>query len=101
MPGETVQFWRGRVFINKQLLSEPYLPKHTYTYPLGEWVEFHLGDCQYFVLGDNRPCSADSRTYGPLARDQIKRRILSAGELRAEFRPYTLPAMGKMLIRPM
>jgi hypothetical protein len=44
--------------------------------------------------------SADSRTYGPVNDDQIKRRIPAVpGALRAEFRPYTLPTPGKTLIR--
>jgi signal peptidase I len=101
MPGETVQLWRGKVFINRKLLAEPYLPKHTYTCPIEHQAVFILGADQYFVLGDNRPCSADSRTYGPVNRGQVKRRIpADDGALHAEFRPFTLPAPGKSLIRP-
>src|SRR5690348_10467081 len=36
MPGETVHLWRGYVFINRIMLREPYLPKHTYTSPSQE-----------------------------------------------------------------
>ena len=57
LPGETVQIWRGRVFINRQMLIEPYLPKHTYTYPMEQMrrgATFILGEGEYFVLGDNR-----------------------------------------------
>src|SRR3974377_2067090 len=46
MPGETGEFWRGRVFINQKLLIEPYLPKHTYTYPLADRRPFCLGEGQ-------------------------------------------------------
>jgi signal peptidase I len=100
MPGETVHLWRGKVFINRRMLAEPYLPKHTFTCPTERQAVFILGPEQYFVLGDNRDCSADSRSYGPVERDQLKRRIPSAeGTLRAEFRPFTLPAPGKTLIR--
>lgn len=100
MPGETVFLWRGKVFINKRLLSEPYLPKHTYTIPFERPTFFVVGNNQYFVLGDNRMESADSRTYGAVNEDQIKRRVPPApGSLRAEFRPFTLPAPGKTLIR--
>ena len=104
LPGETVQIWRGRVFINRQMLVEPYLPKNVYTYPVEptrRGATFILGDRQYFVLGDNRPCSADSRTYGPVDRKQIKRRVPSPQQfVCAYLAPFTLPAYGKTLIRP-
>ena len=105
LPGETVQIWRGRVFINRQMLVEPYLPKHTYTYPVESarrGATFILGEREYVVLGDNRPSSADSRTYGPVDRRQIKRRVpLPDDFVCAYVIPYTLPAYGKALIRPL
>ena len=105
LPGETVQLWRGQVFINREMLVEPYLPKHIFTYPvepLRRGATFVLGEEQYFVLGDNRPRSADSRTYGPVERKQIKRRVpLPEDFVGAYFAPYTLPDYGKSLIRPL
>jgi signal peptidase I len=104
LPGETVQLWRGRVFINRQMLVEPYLPKHTYTYPMEQARRgacFVLGEEEYVVLGDNRFYSADSRAYGPVNRKQIKRRVpLPDDFVCAYLAPYTLPAYGKTLIRP-
>jgi signal peptidase I len=103
LPGETIQLWRGCVFVNRQLLVEPYLPKHTYTYPTERarrGAAFVLGEEEYFVLGDNRLCSSDSRGYGPVDRRQIKRRVPLPDEfLCAYFAPYTLPDYGKTLIR--
>jgi signal peptidase I len=105
LPGETIQLWRGRVFVNRRLLVEPYLPKHTYTYPeerTHRGAVFALGESEYFVLGDNRLCSADSRTYGPVDRSQIKRRVpLPDGFVCAYVAPYTLPAYGQTIIRPL
>ena len=105
LPGETVQLWRGQVFINREMLVEPYLPKHVYTYPAEpsrRGATFVLGEDQYFVLGDNRPWSADSRSYGPVGRKQIKRRVPQADDfVCAYFAPYTLPEYGKSLIRPL
>ena len=92
MPGETVCLWRGYAFINRKILLEPYVPKRVYTFPTQRSSVFVLGENQYFVLGDNRPSSLDSRVYGPIERDQIKRRIgLPEGASRAHFGSLTLP----------
>ena len=105
LPGESVQLWRGRVFINRKMLVEPYLPKHTYTCPMQGFkrgATFILGEKEYFVLGDNRFNSADSRTYGAVERRQIKRRVpLPDGFVCAYVAAYTLPAYGKTSIQPL
>jgi signal peptidase I len=105
LPGETVHVWRGHVFINRQMLVEPYLPKRIYTYPAEparRGAAFVLGEDQYFVLGDNRLCSADSRSYGPVCRKQIKRRVPLPGDFVCAYSaPYTLPDYGQSLIRPL
>lgn len=75
LPGEKLVLYRGFVYINGQRLTEPYLPKYTYTFKsneLDERAEFwQLTDNEYFVLGDNRSHSTDSRHYGPVTRAQI------------------------------
>jgi signal peptidase I len=102
LPGETVQMWRGYVFVNRKILKEPYLTKHTYTFPdvLTEISRFKLIENQYFVMGDNREYSVDSRRYGPVEREQIKSRVPSLGDsMRACFGTYTLPSQGKRNIK--
>ena len=102
LPGETIQMWRGYVFINRKMLFEPYLTKHTYTLPdpLIELSKFKLAPDQYFVMGDNRECSIDSRRYGPVDRSQIKSRVPSVGDsVCACFSAYTLPVPGKRTIK--
>jgi len=89
LPGETVSLYRGSVFINRQRLIEPYLPKFTYTFKRDQsnerTVAWQLKADQYFVLGDNRLHSADSRHYGPLARNQIHRIVdIAANAARPE-----------------
>ncbi len=102
MPGETVQLWRGYVFINGKMLSEGYLRKHTYTFPdpVNDISRFKLTRDEYFVMGDNRPRSVDSRRYGPIDRDRIKSRVPpSTDTVRASFSNYTLPVPGKRNIK--
>ena len=102
MPGETIQLWRGYVFINRKMLREPYLARHTYTFPdtLSDISRFKLGTGQYFVMGDNRDCSVDSRRYGPIDSEQIKSRAPSYGDsMKACFSAYSLPSTGKRNIK--
>ncbi len=104
LPNETVCLWRGYVFINRRMLREPYLPKHTYTFPderSGHFV-FVLGPSQYFVMGDNRTCSVDSRSYGPVETKQVKSRVpLPDSYPPPTLTDLTLPAEGKRTIRPL
>jgi signal peptidase I len=74
-PGETVTIYRGFVYINGKRLSEPYLPRHTYTFKCAiedeSPAKWCLGDDEFFVLGDNRLESRDSRAFGPVERQSM------------------------------
>ncbi|MFA7253038.1 MAG: signal peptidase I [Patescibacteria group bacterium] len=63
LPGERVDIYQGKVYINKKQLSENYIPPGVSTDPEGTWI---VKDNEYFVLGDNRPVSNDSRYFGPV-----------------------------------
>jgi len=72
LPGESVRVSEGRMFVNGRRLVEPYLENGTQTTaPTGTDQCYSLGSHEYFVLGDNRAESEDSRFYGPVSRDQI------------------------------
>lgn len=73
LPGETVSIQAGWVEINHRTLSEPYLKAGTKTYPLTTLTQFRLDHGQYFVMGDNRQASTDSRYYGPVGVSQLLR----------------------------
>jgi signal peptidase I len=78
LPGETVSIQHGWVEINHRKLAEPYLKAGTITYPLSTIRQFRLGHGQYFVMGDNRRASKDSRYYGPVDVSQLCGRVLVA-----------------------
>jgi signal peptidase I len=69
LPGERIEIRDNQVFIDGSVLREGYLPKKTST--TSERSTFTLGPSDYFVLGDNRAESYDSRIYGPVARNAI------------------------------
>lgn len=68
LPGETVTIMNGFVFINGKKLSEPYLAAGTVTLPNMSRV---LAGDDYFLLGDNRDNSSDSRIWGVAPRRDL------------------------------
>ena len=75
LPGETVRISEGAVSIQKPgeepfTLEESYISSKDAAYSLTR----KLGDDEYFVMGDNRPKSSDSRIWGALPRANISGR---------------------------
>lgn len=67
LPGETVKLTDTQTFINGKLLSEPFVLHRGTQQP----QEITLAPDQYFLMGDNRPASTDSRNWGPVSLKDI------------------------------
>jgi signal peptidase I len=69
VPGDSLRIDRGQVYVNGKPLSEPYIPE--------EYRDSRSMDAmvipkdEYFVMGDHRSISSDSREFGPVKRDLI------------------------------
>jgi signal peptidase I len=84
LPGESVQIKDGHVIIfnDKNLegltLEESYLDADLKTYGMTD-EKIELGNNEYFVLGDNRNSSKDSRSFGPVNETYLTGRVLFRG----------------------
>ena len=70
LPGETVLFEDGLLFINDVQRREPYL-RGLPAYLGLDRMSFQVGSGRYFVLGDNRAHSDDSRAFGAIGADRV------------------------------
>ncbi|OGL88531.1 signal peptidase I [Candidatus Uhrbacteria bacterium RIFCSPLOWO2_02_FULL_51_9] len=82
MPGERIMVRDSQVFLAKDkntapvALQEAYLPSREFT---PGSVDITLQENEYYVLGDNRDASLDSRIFGPIPGDSIIGRVLLRG----------------------
>ena len=69
LPGETVEVRRGEVYVDGRLINEEHVPPHYRDHASHPSVTVPTDE--YYVLGDHRNTSKDSRSWGTVARSQI------------------------------
>ncbi|MBI4099697.1 signal peptidase I, partial [Candidatus Microgenomates bacterium] len=91
LPGEKVKIRGGKVFVDDAPLDESgYLAASVYTGPesfLAENQDFTVPRGKYFVMGDNRPGSSDSRDFGPVVPSEFIGKVF--------FRYWPIDRLGK------
>lgn len=84
LPHETVEIREGHVYIDGELLPEDYLAENVVTRPIvDDFRKVKLAADEYYVLGDNRSQSQDSRYFGPVNKKDIM------GEVLIRFYPFS------------
>ena len=71
LPGEVVEIRAGKVFINGQVFDEPYVDE-SFNQSKATFPPKQVPEYQYFVMGDNRDNSSDSRYWGTVDRELIQ-----------------------------
>lgn len=75
LPGEVIAIRDGRVFVDQKPLEESYLDGKLTS--VGRSIpEYQIPPRSYYILGDNRDASNDSRNWGPLSVDLIYGRVI-------------------------
>ena len=67
MPGDKIKISDGILYINDIAIDEPYIKEEMYS----DYTETTIPEGYYFVMGDNRNNSSDSRSWGILNREFI------------------------------
>lgn len=83
MPGDKVKIRNNKIYINNKIIEDEYAYGET-----SDYDEITLGDDEYFVLGDNRLISKDSRYFGAIKKSDIKGK--------AVFRLFTFTKFGSI-----
>ena len=87
LPGDFIEIKDGYVYRNGERVEEIYLNNVDTSERKTEYSKVLLGEDEFYILGDNRPVSLDSRTFGPVERKRI------VGEVLIRF--YPLDHFGK------
>jgi signal peptidase I len=90
LPGETVAVHDNHIYVDGKIIDEPYIPQdfETNSGAATKNSPILLTSDEFFVCGDNRPYSSDSRSWGPIHKDEIVGKAI--------FRYWPLNVAGKI-----
>ncbi len=71
MPGESVSIKNNKIYVNDEEIDNSFAYGTT-----SDYDKITLGDDEYFILGDNRLISKDSRYFGPVKKEEIKGKVI-------------------------
>lgn len=71
LPGEEIEIKNNLVYINGEVIEEPYLDEENLDSNSSDMEKITVPAGTYFVMGDNRRESFDSRYFGPISKNQI------------------------------
>ena len=76
LPHEYVEYKDSKLYINKKEVKEPFIDVETADFALADLGYLEIPEGYYFVVGDNRGDSSDSRILGLIPEDEIKGKIV-------------------------
>ena len=78
LPGQTIYSSGNSIYINGRLLAEPYLPRYDLLVPpiASSQDPYRVPAGEFYVLGDNRAYSCDSRYWGPIKGTSIVGKVV-------------------------
>ncbi len=82
VPGDKVDIMKDGVYLNDKKIEEPYISKALTVERNPVFSHVTLGENQFYVMGDNREVSLDSRVFGPIDKSRI------VGEVLLRFFPF-------------